>query len=356
VNERTRSHLTQLTIRPGQTIRHAMTKIDEGTVALALVVDGDKQLVGTVSDGDIRRALLAGATLDDAVDAYVSNTPVTVTTGTDRAAVLDIMRARRLAQIPEVDSQGRLIRLHVMQEILGANPKSNLAVVLAGGRGTRLGALTKSIPKPMLSVAGRPILERLVLHLVGSGLHHIALSVGYLAEEIIDHFGDGEKFGCSIEYLREDPSKPLGTGGPLRLLLERAEPVTEPLLVMNGDLISSFSVDALLAVHEATEALLTLALTEYVHDVPFGMASLHDEEPHRVIALQEKPRWTGLANAGIYCVSPQLLKHIPAGRPFPITELAEGCLARNERVSAWRMTSEWQDIGRPLELARARGE
>ncbi|MFW6041928.1 MAG: nucleotidyltransferase family protein [Guyparkeria sp.] len=345
--------LRGLTIQPGADIRTAMAQIEQGEAAIVLVVDEVGRLLGTLSDGDLRRALLGGASMDDSIDLYVCRQPVSVPKGTDRAAVLDLMKARKHTQIPEIDEGGRLLHLHVMHEVLGSAPKPNRAVILAGGRGTRLGPLTSSTPKPMLRVAGRPIIERLVLHLVGSGIQHIYLSVSYLADQIADHFGDGSEFGCTIEYLHEDPEMPLGTGGPLRLLLDRDDPPREPLVVLNGDLVSTFSVQGILEEHERAMAAMTVAVREYNHDVPFGVVRVRDGLVERI---DEKPRWSSFVNAGIYIVEPRLLDLIPTGRSYPITDLIKTCLERGELMASWQITDEWHDVGRPAELAHARGE
>jgi dTDP-glucose pyrophosphorylase len=348
--------LDELIIRPGETIRDAMTCIERNKVRIALKVDGEGRLLGTVSDGDLRRALLQGATLDAPVDPLGSHEPVTVAPEADRAALLDLMKALKLQHIPVVDRDRRLLGLHVLHEVLGSSPKPNHAVILAGGRGTRLGSLTTSTPKPMLSVAGRPILERLVLHLVGSGIRHIFLSVSYFAEQIQDHFGEGTDFGCTIEYLEESVDQPLGTGGPLRLLLGREAPWEPPLLVCNGDLIASFSVSGILEAHARNRAAMTIALRQYEHDVPFGVAKLSNDDATLITQLEEKPRWSGQVNAGIYVLERRLLETIPAGVTYPITDLVQSCLDRGERVAGWELTGDWHDIGRPRELAHARGE
>jgi dTDP-glucose pyrophosphorylase/CBS domain-containing protein len=348
--------IDKLAIPRGRSIRDAMQTIDQGGLGIALVVNADGALAGTVSDGDIRRALLGGANIDDSVSPYVSTCPVTVPENSDRAAVLDLMRARRLNQIPVVDSAGRLVGLHVVQEVLGGEARPNYAVVLAGGRGRRLGQLTASMPKPMLTVAGRPILERIVLHLVGSGITNIYLAVSYLADQIRNHFNDGSDFGCSIHYLEEDPENPLGTGGPLRTLRDLDSPPTDPLLVTNGDLVTSFSIRSLLDHHDRTQASMTVALRDYVHDVPFGVAQLDSNDPQIICQLVEKPRWSGLVNAGVYVLAPDILDLIPKGVDYPITDLVDACLERGDLVAGWRLVGEWHDVGRPHEFARARGE
>jgi dTDP-glucose pyrophosphorylase len=342
-----------LLVQPGASVREAMQRIDEGGLEIALMVDGDGRLLGTLTDGDLRRALLAGAELGDPVDPYVSTDPITVKRGLDRAAALDLMRARSIAQLPQIDGEGRLTGLHLLRDILGPPTLPNQAVVLAGGRGSRLGELTRNVPKPMLKVAGRPILERLLLHLVGSGIRRVALSIGYLGDQIEAHFGDGSAHGCEITYLRESPEQPLGTGGPLRLLLEQDRPPELPVLAMNGDLLTTFSVSGMLEAHTSAGAALTLGVQEYVHEVPFGVVHA-DEHTGRVQRLDEKPACAWTVNAGTYVVAPSLLERIPPGEPFPITDLVEGCLDREEHVIGWRMDGDWQDIGRPRELRAAR--
>lgn len=346
--------LRSLLLPEGASIRTAMEHIDRGAAEVALSVDDEGRLRGVLTDGDLRRAILGGASLEDAVADHLTRRPTTVQLGTDRTAVLDLMRARSIAQVPEVDPQGRLTGLHLLRDVLGPASLPNQAVVMAGGRGTRLGELTRDTPKPMLEVAGRPILERIVLHLVGAGIRSIALSVGYLADTIIEHFGDGHDFGCEITYLREQEERPLGTGGPLRLLLEHDPPPEHPVLVMNGDLLTSFSVQDILHAHATADAAMTVGCKDYVHTVPFGVVTTDHEGA--ITALTEKPRVSWLVSAGTYVIEPWLLNRIPGEVNFPVTTLIEDCLARNERVLGWSLDGAWQDIGHPHELLAARGE
>ena len=335
-----------LTSQPGlptagidATLREAITAIQAGSAAICLLLDSDRRLVATLSDGDIRRAFVAGATLESPARQWAKIDPATVPAGTDRSAVLDLMQALTLPQIPEVDVEGRVIRLHLLKEIVGGPRRSNCAVILAGGRGTRLRSVTGDLPKPMVPVAGRPILERLVLHLVGSGITSVTLAVGHGADVIEQHFGDGSTFGCAITYLRED--EPRGTAGPLRgLLVAGIESAgDEPLIVLNGDLVTSFSVSGLLGAHRAGDARLTVAVTDYVHEVPYGVLEA-DAATGRVTALQEKPTWLGVVNAGVYALDPALIADIPADRAVPMTELIESCIGRGDTVIAWRFTGE----------------
>lgn len=344
--------LSDCLIREHSSIRDALMAIESGSVSIALVVDDNECLLGTVSDGDIRRALLAGYDLDDGVEAHVMPDPKVVTEGHTRPEVLNLMRAQALTQIPVVDRSGKLVGLHLLRELLGDSPRPNWAVIMAGGRGTRLAPLTDTIPKPMLRVAGRPILERLVLHLAGSGIRRIFLSVNYLSEMIEEHFGDGSDLGCEIIYLKESPDRQLGTAGSLRLMLDGGWEPEHPMIVMNGDLVTELSVENLLSSHVLSAAAATMAVRTYSHTVPFGVA---ETVGNRLSRLMEKPAESWLINAGIYVLEPHLLERVPSDRMYHVTELLEGCLDRGEHVHAWETDDEWQDVGRPEEFRRANG-
>lgn len=347
-----RWRLARILVPVGAPIRAAMVAIGAGAVDLALVEDEAGRLVGTVTDGDVRRALLDGASLDDPIARCVNKEFTAVSPQTDRAWVLDLMRARTLNGIPVVDDGMRAVGLHVLREMITSAPRDERAVILAGGLGARLRPLTNSIPKPMIQVAGRPILERLVLHLVGSGIRHILLAVNHFAAVIEDHFGDGSRFGCTISYLKEAPECPLGTAGAL-CLVPAADRQSGPLLVMNGDLITEFDVGRLLERHRSARNVLTVAAHEYVHDVPFGVLQVRDD---RVIALEEKPKMAWPVSAGIYVVDPKLIDFIPPAVTYPMTELVATAIAGGARVGTCRIDGEWIDIGRSADLRSARGE
>jgi dTDP-glucose pyrophosphorylase len=320
----------------------AMKAMDRSCAGLALVTDDAGRLVGTLTDGDVRRALLGGAEVDDPLRPFIFRNYTAVGPHVARAEVLDMMQARRIDQVPVLDDEGRLVGLHLLQEMLGPVERPNWAVVMAGGVGTRLRPLTDSLPKPMLKVAGRPILERIVLHLVGHGIRRVFLSVGYKAQVIEDHFGDGSRFGCRIEYLRED--RPMGTAGALSLLPERP---THPLLVMNGDLVTQADVGVMLDAHGGG---ITVGVRRYVHQVPFGTVAV---EGSQIVGIEEKPRLERLINAGVYVLSPNVLLLMPAGAEFPMTQLIAESLAFG--VSAFEVQDDWLDVGQHDQLRLARG-
>lgn len=347
-----RAELSAITVAPGSTILDAMRAIDSLGYEIALVVDHHDRLLGVVTDGDVRRAILEGAQLTDPVTRCVERSPVTVEHGTDRAQVLDLMRARTVSQIPVVDADGRLLGLHLLREFVAPEVRSNWAVVMAGGRGRRLGELTRDTPKPMMKVAGRPILERIVLHLVGHGIRQVVITVNYLADHIVDHFGDGSQFGCNIDYVIEE--EPLGTAGALALMPSRVGRPPSPFVVMNGDLVSNVDLSALLDTHVSSGARATVAIRPYRHEVPFGV--IGTDQRGRLTALREKPTTEWPVNAGVYVFDPDVIDLVPPATFHHVTELLHGCLERGDVVGTWLMHDDWLDVGRPAELARARGQ
>jgi dTDP-glucose pyrophosphorylase len=334
-------------IRSDGTLVDAMRSLDRATTQICLIIDDTGRLLGTMTDGDIRRALLAGAQLTSPLLPFVKRDFIAIGPETSRADVLELMQARWVRQVPVVDGDGRVLGLHLLQELLGEAERPNWAVIMAGGRGTRLGPLTDQVPKPMLQVAGRPILERLVLHLIGAGIRRIFLAVDYLAHVIENHFGDGQRLGCQIEYLRD---KALGSGGPLSLL---PEPPTQPLLALNGDLVVQFDVGRLLSFHQGGKFAATVALHEHTYTVPFGVMEVNGD---RVAAVQEKPTYAWRTNAGIYVLEPRVVARVPSDVQFPLPALIEQCLADGEPVGAFPVGRDWIDVGRVQELRRARGE
>ena len=330
------------------TIRDAMRALDEGARRIALAVEPDGRLAGVATDGNVRRALLGGATLDDPLGPHLTRDFVVASPDDGRAEVLELMRARRISAVPVVDVAGRPVALHLLDEAIAPIDRPNRAVVMAGGRGVRLRPLTETTPKPMLRVAGRPILERIVLHLVGHGIRHIHLAIGYLGNVIEDHFGDGSQLGARIEYLREE--FPLGTGGPLGLLPELP---TEPIIVMNGDLVTQADLGSLLDAHVAADRVATIGIRRYVHAVPFGCV---DRDGDRVLHLEEKPALTRDVNTGIYALSPALVARVQPGRPLALPDLVGDAIDRGESVGAFEIDDDWIDVGQREQLDRARGD
>ncbi len=339
--------LARLTVPAGSTILEALQAIEHGGEAITFVVDDGNKVIGCMTDGDIRRAILRGSSLQDRVLPDIMRRDFTAVTPQDgRAEVLDLMRARQIERIPVLGSDGRLAGFHTMRQLVSSADRPNRAVILAGGKGTRLRPITEQVPKPMVSVAGRPILERLILHLVSCGLSRFTISINYLGHMIEEYFGDGSRLGCEIDYLRE--TAPLGTGGPLALL----PPQRLPVVVLNGDLVTQCDVGDLLDYHDQGGYVATLGIRPYTVEVPFGVAEVQDG---RLLGLREKPSERTLINAGIYVLSPEAVAAVPSGQEYPITQLFETLLAEGRPVGAHLLEAEWLDVGRHDELRRARG-
>lgn len=328
------------------TLRDALRAIDQGSLQVALACEPTGALLGLLTDGNIRRALLAGATLDSPVEPYLRREFIHLPPCESRATALDLMQSLRIKHIPILDQQRRLLGLHLMDYLISPVQLPNQAVILAGGRGQRLRPFTENLPKPMLRVAGRPILERLVLHLAGHGIRRITLATGYLAEMVEQHFKDGGRFGCQIDYLREN--QPLGTAGPLGGLRPKPD---HPVLVLNGDLVTQFDAQKMLRRHQQEGNILTVGVKIYSHQVPFGCVVV---EEGRVTAIEEKPFLVRLVNAGIYVLDPSVVEGIAKDHPLQMPDLIALLLENDGRVGTFELTDDWIDIGLKESLEKAR--
>ena len=349
-SEKVPFELRNMLVDINASILEAMRIIDAGTHQIALVVsegpDETSVLAGVLTDGDLRRGILQGATLSDPIQPWVSQKFHSVTTTATRSEALDLMKCHFIKHLPILGEQGELIGLHLLDTLIQPQTLPNTALLLAGGRGTRLGKLTENIPKPMLRVAGRPILERILLNLIGCGIRRFVISVNYLSEIIESHFGNGEELGCEIEYLHE--TAPLGTGGPLALM--RNLELEHPVFVLNGDLITEFDAAQMLHRHIENRNALTMGIKRYSHQLPFGSVNLNGDE---ITGLVEKPLIEHHVNAGIYLFEPTLFQNLPRGS-YPITEVIEIALQSNAKVGAFHIDS-WLDVGLPENLSQARG-
>ena len=337
--------LTNLIVPESATVFEAMKAIDTGAARVGLVVDDAEKLVGLVTDGDVRRALLNGHTLQSPIASFYIRDFEYVNTIQDRAAVLDKMSACSIEQLPVLDADGHLRGLHLLKELITDDPLPSHAVVMVGGEGRRLRPLTESVPKPMLPVAGRPILERIVHGLVGCGIRTIHLAVNYRAEIIEQHFEDGRGFGCRIKYLRE--AQPMGSGGALALLNDSGE---APIVVMNGDLVTSFDLRSMLKAHQLNSHAITVGTRQYKHVIPYGCIRTMGDQ---ISSIAEKPEISETINAGIYILEPKLTKIVPESF-YPITDLITHAIDAGEKIGTFAI-DEWVDVGRPEQLAMAQG-
>jgi dTDP-glucose pyrophosphorylase len=328
-------------------VRETIRRIDGSSTQIALVVDADNRLLGTITDGDIRRGLLRGVSLDDPARTIMNASPTCAHPGESREAILARMKAKALHQIPVVDAERRVIGLEVLDELL-VTRRDNWVVLMAGGRGARLRPLTDDTPKPMLRVGPKPILETILESFVEQGFSRFFLAVNYRADMVRAHFGDGGRWGVDIHYLAE--TSPLGTAGALGLLPEAP---TAPVMVMNADLLTRVGFGHMLDFHRAQGADATMGVREYDFQVPFGVVRIKDQS---IVEIEEKPVHRFFVNAGIYVLSPEALARVPQGRAFDMPELFQALISAGRPAAVFPIREYWVDIGRMDDLERAADE
>jgi len=337
-----------IVVSPEVSLREAIRRIDSAGTQMALVADEDMRLLGLLTDGDVRRAILSGRELDGPVAPVMNTAPKTGSMLTPRAEILAMMRRFAFHHLPLIDEQGRLAGLATIDDFLGVVPRDNWVVLMAGGLGERLRPLTDNCPKPLLTVGGKPILESILEGFLEQGFRRFFISVNYKAEMIREYFGNGDRWGAQIEYLHE--RERLGTAGALSLLPEKP---TAPLFVMNGDLITKANFSAMLDFHEEHRATATMAVREYDFQVPYGVVSV---EGVTITDIQEKPIHRFFVNGGIYVLSCEVLPRIPADTFFDMPSLFHVLRQEGDRAAAYPLREYWLDIGRIDEYERAQRE
>ena len=337
--------LNNIQLAPTTPVLDAMRIIDRGAAQIALVVDKQNRLIGTLTDGDIRRGLLHGVSLEASVDQLMNRQFRSARCSDNQASVLEMMRREVLRQIPVLDEQNRVVKLLLLQELLSPQQLNNAVVIMAGGKGTRLRPFTENCPKPMLLVGNQPMLEILLEHCIASGFRTFYFSVNYLKEQIINHFQDGSRWGVSIYYLVED--EPLGTAGSLQLL---PSSVQTPFLVINGDVLTRFTPHLLLNFHSEHDSAATMCVREHVVNVPFGVVETKGVD---LVRFEEKPNYIKLVNAGVYVIDPELLPLLPAHQYTDMPTLLQSAQRNGHRVSVCPIHEYWIDVGRPETLDEA---
>jgi dTDP-glucose pyrophosphorylase/CBS domain-containing protein len=327
-------------------IQEAISAMDGNAKAFAMVLDSDRRLIDTITDGDVRRAMLDGITLEEVVSALLEHkqadktysAPYAARVGTSDATLLHEMTARSLRHIPLIDENGRVVDLAVLNDLVKDYRPTPTAVVMAGGLGRRLLPLTSETPKPMLPVGGRPLLEHIVFQLRAAGIKRVAITTHFRHQMIERHFGDGSLFGIDLEYMHE--GEPLGTAGGLAALANTGERV----LVINGDVLTAVNFRAMLEFHEDHEAIMTVAVRQLEIPIPFGVV---DTEAERILRLREKPTASYLANAGIYVLEPTAYGFVTPGDQCDMTDLMQMLIESSQRVVAFPVREYWADIGEP---------
>jgi dTDP-glucose pyrophosphorylase/CBS domain-containing protein len=338
--------LASVLVSPSVPIPEALARLQAAGTGLLLLVDDDRRLFGVLTDGDIRRHILNGQALEGPCGAIASRAPTVVRTGATTAEMLELMdRAREyvINELPVIGADGRVEGLFLRSDFVTSEVSQVSALIMAGGLGTRLRPLTDSTPKPMLPVGDRPLLQRTLERLSRAGIRDVRVTTRYLAQQITDHFGDGQAFGVDITYLPEE--RPLGTGGALRKLDNQ-----QPLFVINGDILTNVDFQAMLAFHREHKAAATVGVRKFELQVPYGVI---DCVGARVTALREKPVQHFLVNAGIYLLEPSVRAFIPGAERFDMTDLIARLLEERQPVASFPIVEYWLDVGQPRDYAQA---
>lgn len=329
------------------TILDSLKIITAGTAQIALVVDQNKKLMGTVTDGDIRTGILAGIKLESPVQAIMNANPIKAieNINDEREKLISLMLQHHIRQLPIVNKAGEVVGLRTLDELLQAKKRENLVVIMSGGAGKRLQPLTNDLPKPMLAIGGKPLLEVNIDKLKAQGFERFCLTVGYKADVIKDYFQDGSRWGVSIQYINEE--KPLGTAGALGFL-ENQE--TLPFIVMNGDLLTMTRFDNLIDFHVNNRADCTLCIREFDYQLPYGVVEIENQQ---VISIKEKPSYRYLVNAGMYVLEPSLVSLIKKDEPLQMPNLLEKIISLGHCVKIFPLMEYWSDIGQLTDYEKA---
>ena len=335
-------NIENIKLKQNATIKEALGIIDSGAMQIALVVDDNDKLLGTLTDGDIRRGILRGLNLDSFIETIIYKEPAVAKISSTKEEILKIALSKKLHQIPIIDDNGIVLDLKEIEELVEPKIKTNRVILMVGGLGTRLRPLTKDTPKPMLKVGNKPILQTIVEKFAEYGF------VNFNADIIKDYFGDGKEFGVNIDYILEQ--KRMGTAGALSLLKERP---SEPFFVMNGDLLTNVNFEHIFNYHTLNKATATMCVREYDYEVPYGVVKMND---NKIVEISEKPVQKFFVSAGIYMLSPEILDLIPKNEFYDMPTLFEKLIKLSKNIISFPIREYWLDIGRIEEYQRANEE
>lgn len=330
-------NLEKLKIFSDSTIKQALKIISDGAIHIAIVVDKKDKFIGTLSDGDIRRGFLKGLNLKSPIKSLVSKKPIFAHKKDTKEKLLKIALSKKIYQIPVVGDSGKVIGIHVLDELIRYKDKSNKVVIMAGGKGMRLRPLTKNTPKPMLKVGDKPILQTLIEKFRENGYKNFVICVNYKSNVIKDFFSDGDKFGVKIEYIQEKSR--MGTAGALSLFKKKP---TEPFFVINGDLLTNLDFEKLLNFHYDQNSEATMCVREYNIESPYGEVKLDNE---KIKSIEEKPKHKYYVNAGVYVLEPKCISLIPK-KYFDMPSLFKIMIKKNKNIVSFPLGEYWLDIGK----------
>ncbi len=339
--------IKNLCVAPDVSLREAVAVLQSGAKQIALVVDEERRLLGTITDGDLRRAVLDGMTMEASAASIMQCSFIAGHEGMKSTEIFALMQKKLIRHVPLVNREGILSDLVWISDLIKQEQLDLSAVVMAGGFGKRLLPLTENLPKPMLPMGGRPVMEHIIDNLRGAGIRDVNVTTHYMPEKIIDHFGNGRKFGVRISYVSED--RPLGTAGALGLM-----PIsTQPMLVVNGDIMTQVDYRAMLAFHREHDADLTVGVRQYELQIPYGVMVCKGAEVQKI---DEKPNHKFLVNAGIYMLEPSAHRFIPRNERFDMTDLIDTLIRNGRRVVSFPIMEYWLDIGQHEDYQQAQDD
>jgi dTDP-glucose pyrophosphorylase/CBS domain-containing protein len=344
------SQNAEILLNESSSITDAIRILDRSAIKFLLIINSQQKLLGTITDGDVRRGLLKGLKLQSSVTEIMNRKPI-VAQGQDdltkKAKLIKKLNQALLPVVPIVNEHQELVDL-ILLDTEGSSLKDNPVLILAGGLGTRLGELTKNTPKPLLPVGETPIIEIAIQNLIKYGFQKFYVSINYKGEMIKESLGNGDRWNCEISYLEE--KERLGTAGPISLLNGK---VTHPFLVINGDIITKIDFESLFRFHHSHQELATLCVKEYDMQVPFGVVQLKD---NKVTNIEEKPVHSFFVSAGIYAFNPEVIPLVPPQTQFDMPQLFQAIMAEKKGVRAFPIMEYWIDVGRHSDLQKAQSD
>lgn len=336
-------------VPPTTSLSQAIETIDRSGLQIVVVVDAKRRILGTLTDGDVRRALIHKTSLDTAIDCIMTLNPRTALVNSGKHVIRKMMKTEGISQIPLINDEGEVVGIETLHDVLYEMKHDNIVFLMAGGFGKRLYPLTKECPKPLLSLGGRPILEIIIENFVRAGFHRFYISIHYMQDLIRETIGDGSRWNCQINYIHE--SEPMGTAGAIGMLPSSL--VNLPMLIMNCDLLTNLDFNRLLDFHENHEATATVGVREYNSIVPYGVV---EADGLKLKSMVEKPVYKYFVNAGIYVVSVDFVKSITQGERADMTNVIQKQVEIGKAVNVFPIHEYWLDIGRPEDLKRAQGD
>jgi len=341
-------NIAAIKLNINSTIKEALKIIDSGAMKIAVVIDAQKRVIGTITDGDIRRGLLNGLDLNSTIETIYFRNPTVANISDSKESIIQKAIRKKLYQIPIINNKGELVDIEDLATLLKVTTRKNRVILMAGGLGTRLHPLTQNIPKPLLKVGNKPILETIIENFAKYGFVNITISVNYKAQMIKEYFNDGSKWGVCIDYIQEN--KRLGTAGALSLLQEKPK---EPFFVMNADLLTNVNFTHLLDFHYFENAMATMCVREYDYQIPYGVIQTNQSN---IIKIEEKPIQKFFINAGIYVLSPEVFAYIPNNQFFDMPTLFETLIEKQHKTISFPLHEYWLDIGRMSDFEQAQNE